>query len=44
MKTIGHSKAWEVLTCRLYDVCADISRTDGIGMVSVLGPLKRVMV
>jgi hypothetical protein len=44
MKAIGHSKAWGVLTYRLYGVCADISRTDGVGMVSVLGPLKKGMV
>jgi hypothetical protein len=44
MKAIGHSKAWEILTYRLYDVCANIFQPDGMGMVSILGPLKKGMV
>jgi hypothetical protein len=44
MKAIGHSKAWEILTYRLYDGCANIFRTDGMGMISTFGPLKKGMV
>jgi len=41
---INLSKAWRFLTYRLYDLCANIFRHDGIDMVDTIGPLKNVMV
>lgn len=41
---IGRSKAWRLLTYRLYDVCANIFQPDGIDTVATLGPLRNVMV
>ena len=44
MKTIGPSKDCQPLTFRTFDVWANIFRTDGIEIVTIFGPLKKVMV